>query len=431
MKKIDALLTWWSGADFSRRVAVITAMGAGIRLIWALLVGTDALSDGTIYQATSRNLALHGEYAVNLGDPFAYWAPGTSFLYALGIKVFGDSLLSFKIVNLIIGIFAIPIYAFLGRRWFGDVTGLLTGTLFAFWPTLIVGTSILASEVHYISVAGAAILAYKPGAGSFWRNSIASGSLFALACLIRPTALLILPILLVCDLIKTPSEWKRLASMGTVAALCMGLLISPWTMRNADVVGGPVLISTNGGTNLWMGNNPESTGGYMPLPPDIVGLGEIEREHILKERAVSFVTSHPLEAMGLVLKKLWLTHQRETWAVAWNRPGITNRFGSFANAPLKGIASIYWLGMFALTLVCAGQFVRKAFQTSSIVSGAMVLISPPLVLWAYNVAVHAIIVGGDRYHMASAPFVAILAASTIAPLINSARLAALINKGTE
>ena len=41
------------------------------------------------------------------------------------------------------------------------------------------------------------------------------------------------------------------------------------TLRNWAVLGEPVLISTNGGFNLYMGNNPWNRwGGYMwPAPP--------------------------------------------------------------------------------------------------------------------------------------------------------------------
>ena len=59
-------------------------------------------------------------------------------------------------------------------------------------------------------------------------------------------------------------------------------VLSPWTLRNKAVLGKAYLVSSNFSANLWMGNNPESTGGYMPTPPEVKAMSEVERE----ERAV-------------------------------------------------------------------------------------------------------------------------------------------------
>ena len=58
------------------------------------------------------------------------------------------------------------------------------------------------------------------------------------------------------------------------AAAAIAATIAPWSIRNNAVFGEFVLLSTNGGPNLWMGNNPDSTGFYMPLPSSVDGLSE-------------------------------------------------------------------------------------------------------------------------------------------------------------
>ena len=66
--------------------------------------------------------------------------------------------------------------------------------------------------------------------------------------------------------------FRQAVLTGLVAYAACLAVITPWTMRNWAVLGQPVLISTNGGFNLYMGNNPWNRwGGYMwPAPPEFM-----------------------------------------------------------------------------------------------------------------------------------------------------------------
>jgi hypothetical protein len=94
----------------------------------------------------------------------------------------------------------------------------------------------------------------------------------------------------------------------------MSTVLLPWMMRNYRLLGKPVL-STNGGRNLWLGNNPESSvnsGSDIVMPPELAArisaATEIEADRIYSEEALKFVKANPKHYLWLAVQKglaLW------------------------------------------------------------------------------------------------------------------------------
>jgi len=179
-------------------------------------------------------------------------------------------------------------------------------------------------------------------------------------------------------------------------------LILPWSLRNLHVFDHFVLVSTNAGANFWMGNNPNTTGGYLPLP-DMDIANEAERDKYLNKLAWDYIRQEPLAFVGRTIKKAILLHDRESIGVAWNEKGLEQRFGSKVLLPLKLISSPYWWLMLISALTGAVLLVRHRGWLEA-------LTLPPLTAWVYFTAIHSITVTGDRYHVPSIPFIAMLAA---------------------
>ena len=117
--------------------------------------------------------------------------------------------------------------------------------------------------------------------------------------------------------------------------IVVAVTIAPWTIRNAKVFGHFVPMSTSDGVNLWMGNNPNSSGSYLPLPAPVQGLSEYDQNKILSEDALLYISEHPIAFISRTFKKAALLHLTETIAVTWNTEGIKQRFGENALFPLK------------------------------------------------------------------------------------------------
>ena len=58
--------------------------------------------------------------------------------------------------------------------------------------------------------------------------------------------------------------WKRAIGLGAVSAVALALLIVPWTLRNATVMGDPIPLRSNFGLELAIGNHPAAVGSLHP-----------------------------------------------------------------------------------------------------------------------------------------------------------------------
>ncbi len=119
-----------------------------------------------------------------------------------------------------------------------------------------------------------------------------------------------------------------------VSLIVIVATIAPWTIRNAQVFGHFVPMSTSDGVNLSMGDDRESDGFYSPLPVTVQGLNEFEQNRILSEDALLFVSEHPLMFVARTFKKAALLHISERrlllgiWRVSSYFPARTHSFRS-------------------------------------------------------------------------------------------------------
>ena len=153
------------------------------------------------------------------------------------------------------------------------------------------------------------------------------GLIWGLACYLRPVALL-LPIAMAFAAVPFgvgPGVRRAVQAVATTAIMLAVLL--PWTFRNMEVLGEPILVSTNFGPKLWMGNNPDSTGGYMDLPDWIADMSETERAQALGDAAKDRILSDPAGFVVNTLVKAVKLYDRETIGEAWNQNAIRNLGG--------------------------------------------------------------------------------------------------------
>ncbi len=391
-----------------------------LRSYWALFVPIIPVSDSNAYDVLAQNIASGDCFCWTPGEPTAYWAVGTAALYALIYSVAGHSYVPIVVLNIAVGVGSVALAMSLAKRWLGPVPALLTGWVLAFWPLLIQFTTILASEMLFnFCVLAAFWFANAPG----WKwlsRATAAGIALAAAAYVRPVVLLLVPFLFLQEGL-VEKRLARAAAACAVSCLVMMALILPWSLRNFQVFDRFVLVSTNAGANFWMGNNPHSTGHYMPEPETGIA-NEADRNIYLEKKAWEYIRQEPLEFVARTLKKAALLHDRESIGVAWNEEGLMERFGHGVLMPLKLISNGYWWFM----LACAG-YGLIAFSRERTWQEFLAL--PPLTIWVYYAALHSVTVIGDRYHVPSDPFVAMLAAFAISVLLGrmGAASAAAIN----
>ena len=399
-----------AAVDWSRRYRVwfwIIAAGFALRLVWAIAVPIQPLSDSYVYDQFARSLATRGSYAWPNGDPTAYWPVGTAFAYSVPYRLLGQHYAPLAALNVIAGTLSLALIMVLARRWTSPAAAHAAGAIYALWPSQIEFASVLASELLFNLLLLISLWAAFASPFRSWAaRGVLAGLFLAGSAYVRPTALPLVLLLAAALWWSRRTDWRQMAVFSGAALLAMALCIAPWTLRNDRVLGAPVLISTNGPPNMWMGNNPVATGGYMPLPDEVSGMGEVERSKLLGSRAKAFILEHPGRAVTLFLRKLVITHDRETIGVVWNEDSLRAALGDRGVTAAKLVSTAYWL--LALLLGAAGAvivLVRERWRG---------LLHPALLAWGYFAFVHAATVGADRYHFPSIPFIAILAGLAVA-----------------
>jgi hypothetical protein len=374
-----------------------------LRVIWALLVPVIPISDGVAYDTFAQNIWLHGTYGWTADNPTSFWPVGTSAIYSLFYMVFGHSYLPIIVFNILCSLAIIIFTRLLCDHFFENKkVGLYASLAVAIWPTLIVYTTILASELPYMAFLMAAFYFFIQRESSIVKAGIISGCLFSIAYYIRPLAVIVLAIGIFYLFVNLQNKKITILRSLTVMVLLV-ILVSPWAYRNFQTHNAFIPMSTNGGATLWMGNQPDTNGGYVPTPKHLAHLNEHVRNQLLKQEAIDYIKQEPVSFLIRTAEKFLSFHLRETIGVGWNEKGIRQVFGDIAILPLKVICQLYW--SLVLAAACMGVFLffrRHGFWRTAF--------HPFILIWMSAAAIHAIIVSQDRYHIPVIPFIVSFAA---------------------
>jgi 4-amino-4-deoxy-L-arabinose transferase-like glycosyltransferase len=358
------------------------------------------MSDSGAYETFALNIAQGHSYGWERDQPSAFWPVGTSAIYAFFFWLFGHDYTPIVFFQALVGLAVVALGSALGRLWLGEATGVLTAWVLACWPLLIQYTTLLASELHFIFFILLGFwLASLPAKGWLARAAL-TGVALAAASYVRPLAILMAPL----AYLQVGAGGERLRALvgSCVAMAVMGVCILPWTVRNWQVFDRFVLISTNGGTNFWMGNNASGSIQYMK-PPETGIANEADRDAFLGREARNYILQEPAAFLVRTARKVVALHDRETIGITWNEQGIGKRAGESALQPLKIATTAYWWAMLALALYGICAYVTKS-------GWRMLLACPAFLTWFYFTLVHAVTVAGDRYHVPSVPFIGMFAA---------------------
>lgn len=330
-------------------LACLLALAAGLRLWWALHFDTLPNHDAKAYLEFARAIA-DGQGYIAFGQPTAYWPVGYPAMLAAVLKLGGGELLAGRIAQALFGLVSTACVYPLVLRWSGSRVGaLLAVGLMALDPTQLGYTSLLISEPLFNCLAlGGAALAVTATPG---RTRLAvAGGLLGLAALTRAQGLL-LPALVGLWGALPGVAWSWRAAARRLLWLHLGLVLvmAPWWARNAQVFGAFVPVSTNGGINLFIGNNPAATGGYKwgrEIKAPIAarhkgrhrgGHGEYERGQVAAGLAIEYMRAHPGRTLALADQKLRRLLRGDRTPVHWNRSTATDtrRKNRFLRGPFK------------------------------------------------------------------------------------------------
>lgn len=257
-------------------VVIVAVVNLAGRLWFVLTVQPEPVSDFAYYFQAATDIANGNGYLLG-GEPSAYWPVGWPAILGAVFAVTGPSLTAGLVVQAVASTGIAVLVLLLTHHVTRSVlAGVLAATAYTAIPTVWMWDSVLASEPTFTLLLLASLYVWLKR-GADWRWMAAAGALMGAAALVRPTVLAIPALVLAAELARR--DWRKAIAATGLFAAGMAVVIAPWTIRNAIVMDSPILVSTNGGTQLWMGTVSDSY--YWPTDPaanPLLTLGEVERD---------------------------------------------------------------------------------------------------------------------------------------------------------
>ena len=270
---IDSPIAPHSRSPWRRPKAVIFVVALVVRLIAAVVWWPDTQTDPDTYVGLARNVASGvGFCTPGTDNPTAYRPPVYPLMLATLVDVPG-----FR------GGLAVPLWNILfDAATIGFVWSRLRFTSESMWgartavfvlavdPLMVRYVALPMTELCFTcwSTAGLLLLSnldnWRPSGGTkFDRYSWGfAGALLGVAALCRPSIWPFIAVFIGGSVSGTvwsaerrrelPKRLRELAAFG----LGIGIIVSPWVLRNTLVLGRPILTTTHGGYTLLLGNNP-------------------------------------------------------------------------------------------------------------------------------------------------------------------------------
>jgi len=260
--------------------------------------------------ATYRRLAASlrtGQYS--LDEPTMVYPPGYPVFLA-AVYTIGASALVIGLVQCILGALTVVLLASIADQAAGKRAAIATGLIAACYPGIVFWTGYVLTETLFCFLLVVAFWLtlrwFQRPEG--WGTAAAVGLAFGAAALTRPIAL---PFALL--LLGAAVGDRSTRRSAGVCLIALVVVLAPWTIRNEIVFNAPIFTSTDSSYVLWRGNHPGVTagrGGYNN-PADYVnlsfpeGTSEAEVASVHRDRALTWMASHPGRVLELVPGKLW------------------------------------------------------------------------------------------------------------------------------
>lgn len=290
---------------------LIIAVGMALRLAAIAGFGHAPESDELAYKSMALNLAGGHAIVDNMGNHAMYNVGYPLFVLAPVFFLFGENLLIARLAHVILGAMAIVMcYLVAKEAGAGRVGRLLAAAIWALYLPASIYTVYLAKENLMIPLMlGVMWCALRLAKEPSSTVALGCGVLLGLLALTGNAALSLAGVVFFA-LAFTPAALTPRLKLFIIVSMAAIVVCAPWMVRNMQVIGAPVL-NTNGGFNLYIGNNPAATGWSVSIADTPRGstwealrkTGEINASEVLKKEAISWATAHPAEFLALSLKK--------------------------------------------------------------------------------------------------------------------------------
>ncbi len=381
---------------------VILVLGLTVRTAALLMFDHNPESDEITYRAIALNILSGNGVLDDMGNRAMYNAGYPLFVLAPIFYFFGKNLLAARLANLILGLVSIVLCYFVAREaGAGRIGRLLAAAFWALYlPACLYVVYLFKENLMIPLMLGIMWCALRLSRKEDFKTAVLCGILFGLIAMVGNAAFALTGAVALALLILQASFSQRvkLLSVMLIAAVIVAM---PWVIRNYLVVGAPIL-NTNGGFNLYLGNNPVANGWFVsiadtPRGPTWESLrkrGEVAASEVLKQEAIAWIKANPAAFAFLAIKK----------AVYFWTPPVHKLDVATG---MERIVRMSWLVQYVLIVAVAFlSLFLKSLRTNRQI----------IILWVgvlgYT-AIHMLFYVIFRYRLPIMPIVAVISAMTI------------------
>jgi 4-amino-4-deoxy-L-arabinose transferase-like glycosyltransferase len=410
--------------DDSWKFAALLLLAASLRGVVLWEFGGMLAEDRDNY----RRIAGHIAAGAGFIDPqtllpTAYRPPLYPVLLA-GVLRCGGGTMAIGVVQLLLGVATVALTVACGYKLKLGQGSLMAGLLVACDPLLLHHTALVMTETTAAFLA--ALLLWASLQRQSPKHNFSMGIVLGLASLCRPTfwafgglGAMIWGGRFVRRSRRTPALHRKFGLIELALMAGIVVAVAPWAIRNAFVMGRPIVTTAHGGYTLLLAHNPAYTHAVVDQPwgavwegePQANWVAEVETEMAQEDPPIDVTHISPaveLARDGWMSRKAWkyirdepvvavragLTLLRRMWNVV---PLATDR--TTRSATVRLAIGAYYSGMFLAVLVGAARKPR----------GDWLAWQPVLVLIVSFTAVHALYWADMRMRAPLVPAVALLA----------------------
>jgi 4-amino-4-deoxy-L-arabinose transferase-like glycosyltransferase len=335
---------------------------------------------GALYAAPDEDEYLQIAQSVARGEGYTLHGETTAYRDMLlpvtcaGLMVlFGDSPRPMLLLNVLLSVATGLLLFDLGRRRFDEKVALVMAAVWLLYPTAIVFSAMLFTETLFVFLWVLALWLYDRLDDNGYRPLDAAllGVVSGLVMLTRAVGVVVAASLIVYIVLirfERPPRVRLRAAL-ILGAACL-LVVLPWMVRNHFAVG-RFALNTNGGINMYIGNNPRANGSYLfdadherLLPP--AEAGEAARDRAAAALALAFVREHPREALRLWERKFaffWATDMTQWIHYFWDPAGPPSVSWRLRAMPITKLALLAVPYMLIVLLGVSGFYLVRHFPS--------------------------------------------------------------------
>ena len=356
------------------------------------------VSDSALYDRFGWNLASEGTLGAR-STPSAFCLPAYPLLVAGVYRISGHLPGAVRWVQALLGLATVFLLGRLARCLGGRRTELLAVAIGAIYPYFIYYNGELLTETLFIfALSGAMLSAARVGSQGRLLDGVLHGLFAGLLVMTRPTGVFLEVGVLILARPWAKQDRRRRSIALLAGAILVALIWSGWIVRNRRVFGETVLLDTHGGYGLYQGQllsrgmtdeEVYSRVGYSHLSiyegrMQGGSLAELREDRRCKREAVEMIRADPAAFLKTIPRnavRLWLTLDMSDAARAGGGLGFLTLVG--------------WLSYFPVLILGMAGLVRLGR------AGRWKPLAAALALFGLSTALHGIVLGGQRYRVAT------------------------------